>query len=956
MAHRKILTTRQEEAIFGLPRDRALLMQYYTLAIDDLKLIARKRRAHNKLGFALQLCALRYPGRLLEVGEFIPPQVLGYLAEQIDISPLELENYAIREETRREHLIEIRQVYGYKMYTRDIAKNMRSWVIQAGVHCSTAEQLLLRFVGECRDQKIILPRITTITRLCADAMVTIERDVEAQIANRLDQGDRANLDALILEQIDGRLSHFVWLRQFEVGGNSADINRLLDRLEFLQNMSLKADLFSDIPHHQVSRLQKMGESYFAHQLKDISDNRRLAILAVCAFEWQSEIADTIIETHDRICGRIWREAQRACDEKLEASKQAINQTLKGLRDIGNELVLAHSEKRDLNMAISWEAFEELVTTAGQLTSTTSADPTEYAAQGYHRFRRYAPRMIECLDIRAIPAAQDLLQALDQVRSGDLSDLGLRFLKRNSKWRKAIKMRRDDRLWEVAVLFEMREAFRARDLWLMGSKQYRETTQVLVPLPTVHTASKIAVPDDPHEWLDMQKENMTSDFKALDRAARKGQIPGGSIENGVLKIERPKPSVPEGADDLITDLYKRLPETRITDILLEVDQDIGFTDPFRSLQTGAPCKDKIGLMNVVLAEGINLGLRKMAEASNSHDYWQLMRIAAWHLDSAAIDAALSMVIEAQSNLPMAKFWGFGDTASSDGQFFPSARQGEAMNLINARYGNTPGLRAYSHVSDQFGPFAAQNIPATASEAPYILDGLLMNEAGRKIKDQYTDTGGVSDLIFAATHLLGYNFIPRIRDLPSRRLYAFEPSKLHHSIRPLVGGKIRQKLIVENWSDFLRFAATMSLGVQKPSTLIKALSAFPRQSELSFALREMGRVVRTRFIISWLLNPEMQARAQIGLNKGEAHHALKNAIRIGRQGEIRDRTAEAQHYRMAGLNLLTAIIIYWNTKQLGQAVQARKNEKLDCQPELLKHTSPLGWAHILLTGEYNWPKIP
>ena len=188
MAHRKILTTRQEEAIFGLPRDRALLMQYYTLAVDDLKLIARKRRAHNKLGFALQLCALRYPGRWLEVGEFIPPQVLGYLAEQIDISSLELENYAIREETRREHLIEIRQVYGYKMYTRDIAKNMRSWAIQAGVHCSTAEQLLLRFVGECRDQKIILPRITTITRLCADAMVTIERDVEAQCRCALNYG------------------------------------------------------------------------------------------------------------------------------------------------------------------------------------------------------------------------------------------------------------------------------------------------------------------------------------------------------------------------------------------------------------------------------------------------------------------------------------------------------------------------------------------------------------------------------------------------------------------------------------------------------------------------------------------------------------------------------------------------------------------------------------------------
>ena len=68
---------------------------------------------------------------------------------------------------------------------------------------------------------------------------------------------------------------------------------------------------------------------------------------------------------------------------------------------------------------------------------------------------------------------------------------------------------------------------------------------------------------------------------------------------------------------------------------------------------------------------------------------------------------------------------------------------------------------------------------------------------------------------------------------------------------------------------------------------------------------------------------QRRANIGLNKGEAHHALKSALRIGRQGEIRDRTTEGQHFRIAGLNLLTAIIIYWNTKQLGVVVAQRKS---------------------------------
>jgi len=56
----------------------------------------------------------------------------------------------------------------------------------------------------------------------------------------------------------------------------------------------------------------------------------------------------------------------------------------------------------------------------------------------------------------------------------------------------------------------------------------------------------------------------------------------------------------------------------------------------------------------------------------------------------------------------------------------------------------------------------------------------------------------------------------------------------------------------------------------------------------------------------------------------------------------------------LNLLAAIVIYWNTKHLGQAVANRQREGLDCPLNFLAHISPLGWAHILLTGEYIWRK--
>jgi TnpA family transposase len=63
----------------------------------------------------------------------------------------------------------------------------------------------------------------------------------------------------------------------------------------------------------------------------------------------------------------------------------------------------------------------------------------------------------------------------------------------------------------------------------------------------------------------------------------------------------------------------------------------------------------------------------------------------------------------------------------GQFFPAGEQGEAMNLINAKYGSMPGLKAYTHVSDQYAPFPSQLIPVSVSEAPYILVGLLTDAA-------------------------------------------------------------------------------------------------------------------------------------------------------------------------------------------------------------------------------------
>src|SRR3546814_19097894 len=107
---------------------------------------------------------------------------------------------------------------------------------------------------------------------------------------------------------------------------------------------------------------------------------------------------------------------------------------------------------------------------------------------------------------------------------------------------------------------------------------------------------------------------------------------------------------------------------------------------------------------------------MAAATNTHSFWEFLRIARWHVEGSAYDRALAMIVEAHAALPMAAFWGQRQSASSAGQFFLATEQGEAMNLINAKYGNVQDLKGTIHVYDQYAPFAPRETPAKANKDP------------------------------------------------------------------------------------------------------------------------------------------------------------------------------------------------------------------------------------------------
>ena len=291
MARRTALTSRQRSALFALPQREADMLRHYTLSDEDLQNIGARRRPHNKLGFAVQLCVLRHPGRLLAPGEFVPPAVVDFIGRQLDVDGDDLADYAVRSATRHDHLAELRRLYGFRSFSGGAARELVERLREEAEQAQSNEDLVRRFVEACRGTRTILPATTTIERLCADALVDAERRIEARIAERVPPGLRRNLEHLLEETAGGGVTRFVWLRQFEPGSNSADANRLLDRLEHLQRLDVPEGLFHGIPPHRITRLRRQGERYFADGLRELPDNRRLAILAVCAVEWEMFLAD-----------------------------------------------------------------------------------------------------------------------------------------------------------------------------------------------------------------------------------------------------------------------------------------------------------------------------------------------------------------------------------------------------------------------------------------------------------------------------------------------------------------------------------------------------------------------------------------------------------------------------------------------------------------------------------------
>jgi TnpA family transposase len=116
MARRRLLSDEQLAPLWAWASDERAIVRHYTLSRADLDLIAKKRTASNRLGFAVLMCSMRFPGRVLDAAETPPAAVLAFIADQVGVTPAQFVTYRQRPTNRREHIAELMASLGCRAF------------------------------------------------------------------------------------------------------------------------------------------------------------------------------------------------------------------------------------------------------------------------------------------------------------------------------------------------------------------------------------------------------------------------------------------------------------------------------------------------------------------------------------------------------------------------------------------------------------------------------------------------------------------------------------------------------------------------------------------------------------------------------------------------------------------------------------------------------------------------
>ena len=954
----------------------------YTPTPEDQKFALRhcKRTSASFLGLLIQLKITQRLGRFVNLGE-IPKVIITHIKNQCRsrVTLKDLQTYYTSGAKDR-HVKLIRRHLNIKAY--DAAKTSelaQIWALEAATTKEALPDIINVTLEYLVKERYELPAFSVLERICQAARAEVNTRYYDQLCGFLESESRQCIND-ILRSSTG-LNGFGWstLKNEPKRPTPRNIHAYIQYLEWLT--SLQTLLPTDLGLPPVKHQQFINEAKALDyaELMKLKLNKRLALVIVLIRHQYAQTLDNAADIFIKMLLKMDRSAQKLLEKYLADHQKQTDHLISVL----SGTVKVYLDKPDSVAAfdpILGKNSDQLMQMCEQYMSFAGNNYLPFMVRLYKKQRSTLFRTIEILNLASATEDKDLLNAFQFILThkkrrteflsiqSDPNDpssrnvINIRWI-RESWWKlvtgKSTKSAQVSEVnktcFELCVFERIAEELSTGDLFIPYSETFDDYREQMITweeyeaqLPTYCEEVGLVAGDT--EFTTTLKKSMETSCRKADSQFPEDELV--RIENGNLIIGKPKPDQPlPEVEEIGALLRDRLDKINLLDVIINVEKWLNLNKHFGPLSgfESRISDPELRFVLTVFCYGTNIGPTETVRSVQGVSRKQVAWLNLKRTTEARLDKAIAKINSEYKKYRLIECWGSGSSVSADGKLW-DLYEDNLLSEYHIRYGSYGGI-AYYHVSDTYIALFSRFIPCGVYEAIYILDGLLNDESDFNPDTVHGDTQAQSTPVFGLAYLLGIKLMPRIRNIKDLSFYKPDRSMVLKHIQSLFKEPIKWDLIEKHYADMMRTAMSVKAGKITASTILRRFGTKNRKNKLYFAFRELGRVVRTMFLLEYITDVDLRKTIQAATCKSEEFNEFARWLFFANGGKIPANLRHEQSKIVKYNHLLANFAILYNVNAMTEVFNQLKSEGYNITRDIMAAFSPYHTEHLGRLGSFE-----